>query len=106
MDFPTGLGPSPQSSNCSRLVPGSNSRFYLVIGMAPLQPRFESAGFFHMGHFGGKGQCCPTPQRGFAEETFTGRMAKFIDEHDSYFDCIVASSIAGRSTKTRRPIRI
>ena len=59
-----------------------------------------------MGHFGGKGQCCPTPQRGFAEETCTGRMAKVIAEHDSYFDCVVASSIAGRSKQTRRPIRI
>ena len=49
----------------------------------PLQPRFESAGLFHMGHFGGKGQCCPAPQRGFAEETSTGRMAKVTDESNS-----------------------
>ena len=81
MDFPTRLSPSPQSQNYPGLVPGRNSGFHHVIRMAPLQPRFESAGLCHMGHFGGKGQCCPTPQPGFPEETSTGRMAQIIDVH-------------------------
>ena len=98
--------PQPTKPKVFKTGAALKFRFHLVIGIAPLQPRFESAGFFHMGHFGGKGQCCPTPQRGFAEETSTGRMAKVTDESNSYFDCIVASSIAGRSKQTRRPIRI
>ena len=91
--------PQPTKPKVFKTGAALKSRFHLVIGIASLQPRFESAGFFHMGHFGGKGQCCPTPQRGFLEETSTGRMAKMIDEPKSYFDCVVTSSIAGRSKK-------
>src|SRR5690348_18380286 len=45
MDFPTGLGLSPQSQNCSRLVPRSNSRFHLVVGIAPSSPDLNPLDF-------------------------------------------------------------
>ena len=60
MDFSAGPRTGPQSKNRPGLVPGRNPGFHPVIRMTSIQPRSESAGLCHMGHFGGEGQRYPT----------------------------------------------
>ena len=95
MDFSTRLRSGPQCENQSVLVQRQFTRFYQLLGMAPVVAGLKPAGLCYMGHVGGQSQRHPTPKFERAQTRRSARMEETFDGNGLFIHRIMAFQIEG-----------